>query len=91
MLVIQKEVTEEGEEVPYQLTDLVCTSEVDGDNDRVLMMWPVTIGHKIDDESPFYEMSPQEMLKSQFEIVVTLEGVTEETGNTIQVLICLKY
>jgi hypothetical protein len=85
MIVIQKEVTDEGEEIPYQQTDLECGSEVDGSNDRVFMMWPVTIGHKIDDESPFYEMTPQEMLKSQFEIVVALEGVTEETGNTIQV------
>ena len=36
-------------------------------------------------DSPFYEMGPRDLLSSQFEIIVTLEGVTEETGNTIQV------
>ena len=30
-------------------------------------------------------MTPRDILGAQFEIVVTLEGVTEETGNTIQV------
>jgi len=28
------------------------------------------------------------LLKSKFEIIVTLIGVTEETGNTIQVFLC---
>jgi hypothetical protein len=28
-----------------------------------------------------------ELLKSKFEIIVTLIGVTEETGNTIQVFV----
>ena len=59
-------------------------SQVDGGNDRVLILWPVTVSHKIDEDSPFYEMGPREMLGAQFEIVVTLEGVTEETGNTVQ-------
>ena len=44
----------------------------------------MTISHKIDEESPFYEMTPRDILNSQFEIVATLEGVTEETGNTVQ-------
>jgi potassium inwardly-rectifying channel subfamily J len=41
--------------------------------------------HKIDSESPFYEMSARDFLKKQYEIVVILEGVIEQTGNTIQV------
>ena len=40
---------------------------------------------QIDNESPFYTMTPRDILAAQFELVVTLEGVTEETGNTIQV------
>ena len=59
--------------------------QVDGENDRVLILWPVTIAHKIDSDSPLYDMNPRDILSSQFEVVLTLEGVTEETGNTIQV------
>ena len=35
MIVIQKVVTDEGEEIPFQLTDLECGTEVDGENDSV--------------------------------------------------------
>lgn len=49
------------------------------------MLWPVTLAHKIDNESVFYNMTPRDILAAQFELIVTLEGVTEETGNTIQV------
>ncbi len=84
MIVIRKERTAEGEDIPFQQTDLECGSEVDGSNDRVLILWPVTVAHKIDADSPFYEMGPRELLSAQFEIIVTLEGVTEETGNTVQ-------
>ena len=62
------------------------TFQVDGENDRVLILWPVTIAHKIDEDSPLYDMNPRDILSSQFEVIITLEGVTEETGNTIQVL-----
>ncbi len=67
-----------------ELPLFLSSSQVDGGNDRVLILWPVTVSHKIDEDSPFYEMGPREMLGAQFEIVVTLEGVTEETGNTVQ-------
>ena len=86
MVIIRKEVTEEGETIPYQLSDLDVTTEVDGENDRVLILWPVTIAHKIDEDSPLYDMNPRDILSSQFEVILTLEGVTEETGNTIQVM-----
>ena len=48
------------------------------------MMMPVTISHKIDEDSPFYKMGPNELARANLEIIVVVEGVTEETGNTIQ-------
>ena len=44
MILVRKEVTREGEVIPYQQTDLDVTSETDGENDRLLMIWPCTIG-----------------------------------------------
>lgn len=38
MIVIQKEVTDEGEVIPYHQSDLECGSEIDGSNDRVFMV-----------------------------------------------------
>merc|ERR1712147_527810 len=41
---------------------------------------------KIDEESPLYEFSARDISsKMQFEIILTMEGITPETGNTVQV------
>merc|ERR1719186_1006791 len=45
----------------------------------------MVVSHKIDSSSPLYNLSPTDILNSQFEIILTLEGITPETGNTIQV------
>ena len=65
--------------------DLKCGVELDGSQDYLLLLWPTVISHKIDEDSPLYEMAPQDLLNSNFELIVTLEGSVEETGNTIQV------
>ena len=48
-------------------------------------IWPTTLIHKINSDSPFYDMSAKDFLKRRYEIVIMLEGVVEQTGNSIQV------
>ncbi len=55
--------------IQYSQRDLSCGSELDGTNDRVLILWPTILSHRIDEESPFYEMGPQEMAATHFELV----------------------
>ena len=52
--------------------------------DRAFMMWPITVAHKIDKNSPLYNLGPKELLAAKFEMVVTLEGIVEPTGNSVQ-------
>ena len=80
-----QEITDEGVVIPNFQTELSCGVHLDGTQDYLLLLWPTIISHKIDEESPFFEMTPQELLSSNFELIVTLEGSVEETGNTIQV------
>ncbi|KAL5291643.1 irk-2.2 family protein [Megaselia abdita] len=80
--IIRRKVSVENEEIPFYQDDLNFGSE--DEDERLLLVWPTTIIHKIDNESPFYEMSAKDMLKTRFEIVVILEGVMESTGTTIQ-------
>ena len=49
------------------------------------MFWPIVVSHKIDPDSPLYEMSARNIAENTFEIVLTMEGITPETGNTVQV------
>lgn len=44
----------------------------DGGHDRLMFIWPTTIVHKIDRNSPLYALSAQDMLKERFEVVVML-------------------
>ena len=57
----------------------------DEDSDYLQLFFPLVVAHKIDASSPLFELSPKDLQAKQFEIIVSLEGTTPETGNTIQV------
>ena len=47
-------------------------------------MWPITICHVIDEDSPLYNIGKHELRNARFEIIAILEGVAESTGSTVQ-------
>lgn len=74
--------TKEGDINPQYVTELkVGTDACDND---LFFIWPMVVTHRIDDESPFYNMSAADMLQEKFEIIVILEGTIESTGQTTQ-------
>lgn len=74
--------TKEGELLPFFQQEL--TVGADGSDDRLMFIWPTLIVHKIDEDSPLFALSAQDMIKDRFEIVTMLEGVVESTGMTTQ-------
>jgi len=83
---LAKKTTEEGEVVPYHLETIKFGSSMeDEDSDYLQLFFPLVVAHKIDASSPLFELSPKDLQAKQFEIIVSLEGTTPETGNTIQV------
>jgi potassium inwardly-rectifying channel subfamily J len=93
-LVHHKITTSEGENLTYESQELPLTTQTFDDDDeaeeepaveeRTLLIFPTTVAHRIDKDSPFYALGPKEILSSKFELVVTLEGVVEPTGNSVQ-------
>lgn len=81
-VVIKKKITKEGEVMPLFQFDV--NLGFDEGRDRLFLVWPVIIVHKIDEKSPFWEMSPEDLHKEQFEFIVILEGIVESTGMTTQ-------
>ena len=81
-LMIKKRVTLEGEVMPLFQHE-VALSEDDAEN-RLFLVWPVIIEHRIDEESPFWEMSPEDFHRESFELIVVMEGIVESTGMTTQ-------
>ncbi|XP_065214209.1 G protein-activated inward rectifier potassium channel 3-like isoform X2 [Planococcus citri] len=81
--IIHTKHTQEGEVLSPYLHEL--SVHIDDYKDNVLLIWPMTIVHVIDADSPLYEMSAAELLYERFELLVVLEGTTESTGQTTQV------
>ena len=88
----------EGVILAYEIEDLdITTQMIDEENDensgeesewekndQTVFIFPTTVAHRIDKDSPFYEWGPKDILNSRFEMLVTLEGIVEPTGNSVQ-------
>ncbi|XP_067088353.1 ATP-sensitive inward rectifier potassium channel 12 [Osmerus mordax] len=79
---IQPRVTEEGEYIPLDQIDV--NVGYDKGIDRIFLVSPLTILHEIDEESPLFGISKQDLETSDFEIVVIMEGMVEATAMTAQ-------
>ena len=80
--MIKKTLTCEGELLPFHQFDM-DVGYADG-LDRVFVMWPITICHEINKESPLYGISKESLETARFEIIAILEGVVESVGSTTQ-------
>ncbi|CAF1057407.1 unnamed protein product [Didymodactylos carnosus] len=80
MYMIKKRVTKEGEEIPLNTYDM--NVGYDSGTDRVFLIQPLIIQHIINEQSPLWNISKDDLAKERFEIVVLLEGVVEATGMT---------
>ncbi|XP_015439224.1 PREDICTED: uncharacterized protein LOC107194167 isoform X2 [Dufourea novaeangliae] len=80
--LIRSRTTKEGEVLSQNQQELAVGT--DGENGNFFFIWPTTIVHKINADSPFYNMSAEDMLIERFEVVAILEGTIESTGQTTQ-------
>lgn len=81
-LVRQGRVTKEGELIPFEQIDLDI--DLGNDSDKIFLVTPQIIVHPITEDSPLYEIGPQDLTGDKWEIVVVLEGMVEATGGTTQ-------
>jgi len=80
--IIRRKCTAEGE--MYHDTQPITIVPETSNEPCVLLIWPLTVLHVIDEDSPFYDMSASEMANDKFELVVGLEGTIESTSMTFQ-------
>ncbi|XP_076472501.1 G protein-activated inward rectifier potassium channel 3-like [Babylonia areolata] len=52
--------------------------------DRLFLLWPLVLTHRITPSSPLYTLKPDDLVFDKFEIVVFLEGYIEATGEMCQ-------
>lgn len=80
--LIRPHVTMEGEYLPLEQSDIDVG--YDDGTDRLFLVSPLVVVHKINKHSPLYDLSCTELQKQDFEIVVILEGMVEATAMTTQ-------
>lgn len=80
--LIRSRTTKEGEHLSHYQTELELNA--DGCDGNLFFIWPITMVHRINADSPFYGVSAADVLQERFEIVVVLEGTIESTGQTTQ-------
>ena len=80
--IIRRRVTEEGEML-HEVVPLKITPN-SAEEPCIFLIWPITVVHIIDEESPLYKTSAAAMAKEKFELHMVLEGVTESTSMTFQ-------
>ena len=52
----------------------------------IFFVWPLDIVHVIDSNSPFYDMTADDLARERFELVLVMEGTNETSNMTFQVL-----
>jgi len=85
-LMVRSKLLSDNEVMPLSQRPLslyIDMSEVD--DTFLFMVWPVTVVHKIDEASPLWDVSAEQLIAEQFEIIVILEGTVESTGSSTQV------
>lgn len=80
--LIRTRSTKEGEVMTQYFTELQIGTDDSGSD--LFFIWPMVIEHRIDENSPLYNMNATDMLQDKFEIVVLLEGTVESTGQSTQ-------
>ncbi|XP_048008631.1 G protein-activated inward rectifier potassium channel 4 isoform X1 [Megalobrama amblycephala] len=80
--LIRSKQTKEGEFIPLNQTDI--NVGFDTGDDRLFLVSPLIICHEINKNSPFWDISQEQLAREEFEIVVILEGMVEATGMTCQ-------
>ena len=83
--------TAEGHNYPFYQEDLkVCYNPDDykqqneDNRNHIFLLFPLVIVHVIDEASPFYQLTPEILKESHFELVAVLDGIVEATGMNTQ-------
>jgi len=80
---VQSRTTREGHVIAFDQQQLKLWRQGDGD---ICLMWPCSVIHPIDPDSPLYHIAPDQLLQHSFEIIVTVEATTGSTNMATQTL-----
>ena len=81
-VLIRRYVTQEGILYPVYLSDIKF--QADNMDDKIILMWPMVLTHKITEDSPFWDIKPADLCSERYELIIYIEGTIESTGEFCQ-------
>ncbi|KAL3877913.1 hypothetical protein ACJMK2_035555 [Sinanodonta woodiana] len=81
-VLVKKVSSKTGTHIPVQHYPVELKAEDGGTN--IFLAWPSNIVHVIDENSPFWDMSKEDLRHENFELVVIFSGVVSATSRAIQ-------
>lgn len=69
-----------GKTIPIEYFQVDFKSE-DGSN-SLFLAWPTSVVHVIDENSPFWKLSRDNLRRENFELLILLEGIVQSTSKT---------
>ncbi|XP_069122676.1 ATP-sensitive inward rectifier potassium channel 12-like [Argopecten irradians] len=79
---VRDRVTNDGEFVSHFRYDMDFSAQMT--NPRISLRWPVTLRHRITPSSPFWNNDEDDLRRTNFEVIVFLQGTIESTGMMVQ-------
>lgn len=85
-VLIHSKISKEGEFIPFHMSDLSLTIDLKQVEYtmRLFPIFPITVIHPIDEDSPLYDISSLDLAHGHVEVVVILEGTVPHTGMVTQ-------
>ena len=83
--IVYKRITDEGQEIPFHPRSLEIHVESAEHDQYFALSWPIRVVHKIDETSPFWTLTYEQILAEEFEILIFLEGTMESSSQTTQI------
>ncbi|RUS72421.1 hypothetical protein EGW08_019814 [Elysia chlorotica] len=80
--LVKKFKSKDGTFVPVRIFSVNFRSE--SGRDELFLSWPSQILHKVDEDSPLWTLSRDEMLSDQYELIVVIDGVSGATSQPFQ-------
>ncbi|KAK3604042.1 hypothetical protein CHS0354_006721 [Potamilus streckersoni] len=81
-VMVKRHITDEGFLYPLYLHNVKF--QADAMDDKLVLMWPMVVTHKITEDSPFWDVKPADLSNEKNELIVYIEGTLETTGEFCQ-------
>lgn len=81
-VLVKRHITQEGTTYPLFMHNLEF--EANDMVDKIVLMWPMVLTHKITKSSPFWNIRPADLSSEKYEIIIYAEGTIESTGEFCQ-------